>query len=174
MSDVQTANEIDSFDDDVFRAIATSEAESGLRPDEPASSGVGEARGGKRASVRDAAASIDNRLHAVAEWMGHLEGVAPPMVWEATSDAEGRKLGLRAVPDEQGRWTIELGLGPDASGQWVDVAGQPITDRIRALRLAESILREVVEQQRRMIQEIRAAVKDFDAAAAALGVRVSK
>lgn len=166
------------FDDDVFRAIVDHEhAKTG--DEAPGVEGLAasdaelEPKPMKKGSVREAAAAIDQRLAAIAGWLGHLEGVEPVEIWEtevAGPDVPAR-LGLRSRC-EGDAWLIETTF--EGGTSWMPAQDGSISERLRALELSQELLRLVVEQQRKLIAELRGAVKAFDVTAASLGVRVGR
>lgn len=183
----------EQFDDDVFRAIAEAEAqdndnpgefnpnEDPARPDLPIQpEAVETEHKPKKASVREAVSLVDQRFAALAEWLDHLEGVEPISAWESDPDDRARRIALRIIRDTDAGWRVESALAEhehhatDESASWGPVSDLPILDRVRALRLGQSILRDVVEQQRRLIIEIRSAVKEFDTSAASMGVKINR
>lgn len=182
----------DRFDDEVFRAIAASESDNTddthqeladenmgtddhsdpVRPDLPMDP---EPKPVKRLSVRDAASQIDQRIQALAEWLDHLEGVEPVTVWESGNDEQGRRMAVQIVRDTDAGWRIEATLAEqDNDAEWGAATDRPIAERVRLLRLSQTLLKDVVEQQRKLILDLRAAVKDFDSSAAALGVKIAR
>ncbi|MEO0512411.1 MAG: hypothetical protein AAF108_05885 [Planctomycetota bacterium] len=172
------------FEDDVFRAIAADEPASGVEGAGVAGAidahrdhapGTDAKPSTRKGSVREAIGTIDHRLNAVGDWLGHLEGVEPVEVWEDDPDEHGRLLGLRTEGDALKGWKLEVAVGPSqGSSDWSPPEVLSVAERVRALALTQHLLREVVEHQRRLIAQIRAAVKEFDAAAAAMGVRVGR
>lgn len=185
----------DHFDDEVFRAIAASEgdshavvgeeheaadaeavepsvAEESGRPELPIEP---EPKPIKRLSVREAASQIDQRIQALAEWLDHLEGVEPVCAREPEPDSEGQRMSVQIVRDTDAGWRVEVSVSSgDHESDWGPATDRPIMHRMRVLRLCQSILKDVVDQQRQLILELRSAVKDFDSSAASLGVKIAR